>query len=212
MDMEQARESFANHQITKSGGGRWLVKKPGTSTFWFEVIVLEGGKLMVHGDISPVIFAYYHPNQHSSAEENAEGCVRWMASRKRPDDPYFTEKAKIGSSSDDTVWTYDEDTLREEIEALIDETHASEAEAEFDGDDHRKHIHIERRESFQEALDGVGGTSLEETQSLVYDALDGDAESVPFGVRVSTSMIYAHAALQRLDALLKETEVRADLS
>jgi hypothetical protein len=44
-DIEHARSEFTEHQIVKSGEGRWLVKKPGTGIFWFEVIILAGGKI-----------------------------------------------------------------------------------------------------------------------------------------------------------------------
>lgn len=199
--MEQAREAFARHQIVelKTSHGRWLVKQPGTSNFWFEVIVLAGGKLLVHGDINAVIFAYYHSNPLLSAEDNAEGCVHWMASRPRPDDHYFVEKAKIGSDSNDTVWTSDDDTLSEQIRDLIEQ----ECEGEVDEDGEVDFLKRALHESLESALEMVGSSSHEEIQREVYEAL-GDAEGVPDGKMISTTMVCAHAALQRLAALIEE--------
>lgn len=199
--MEDARNSFAKHQIVESSHGRWLVKQPGTSTFWFEVIVLAGRKLLVHGDISPVIFAYFHANEKLSAEDNALATVHWMAVRGRPDDHYFVEKAMIGSNTADTVYTHDDDTLSEEIQDLIKQ--ASEGEGDGDGAVDSKKRDL--REALEHALDMVGDSTHEEVQREVYEALNGDGESVPSGKIVSTTMVFAHAALQRLDTLLKES-------
>ena len=110
-EMKLARESFAKHEIASIDGGSWLVREPGTSTFWYEVVVLRGGKLLVHGDIQAVIFGTFHADEKSSKEENRRACVRWMASRKRPDDRYFVEKAHIGGTAETTIWTDDEDVL-----------------------------------------------------------------------------------------------------
>ena len=205
--MKHARNSFAKHRITESSHGRWLVKQPGTSTFGFEVVVLAGGKLLIHGDINAVIFAHFHPNQHDSAEDNASACVHWMASRKRPDDHYFIEKAKIGSDSDDTVWTRDDDTLREETQDLIKQ----ESEGEVDEDGAVDSKKRDRREALEHALNMIGSSTHEEVQREVYEALDCDGESVPQGKIVSTTMVYAHAALQRLDVLLKEVSDKQKL-
>jgi hypothetical protein len=130
-----------------------------------------------------------------------------MASRKRPDDHYFIEKAGIGGTADETIWAPDDDVLRAEIVELIAAARESEAAAEPDTD---------LRDALEDALGNVGSLTHEQVQHAVYEALDGDAESVPQGRRVSAAMIYAHAALQRLAELLDAedvgslTEVRHD--
>ena len=198
VEMVHARKSFEKHEIVKWSEGRWFLKQPGTSTFWFEVVVLAGGYLLVHGDIQAVMFGCYHANENDTPHRAARRTVLWMGTRKRPDDGYFIEKAGIGGTADETIWTYDEDTLREEIAELIAAARESEAVTEPDTD---------LREELEEILTRVGDVSLEEIQSQVYDALEGDAESVPRGKLLSSSMVYAHAALQRLTKLL-EAEVR----
>ena len=203
VEMVHARKSFEKHEIVKWSEGRWLLKQPGTSTFWFEVVVLAGGYLLVHGDIQAVMFGCYHANENNLPTTTARQMVLWMGTRKRPDDGYFIEKAGIGGTADETIWTYDEDTLREEIADLIKEVSDGEVD-EDDEVDSRKH---DRREELEEILTRVGDVSLEEIQSQVYDALEGDAESIPRGKLLSSSMVYAHAALQRLTKLL-EAEVR----
>jgi len=186
-EMKQAREAFAKHAISKQSEGRWLLRQPDTSTFWFEVVVLAGGHLLVHGDIQAVVFGHYHAHKDATPADAARQMVFWMAQRSYPDDGYFIEKASIGGTADETIWTYDEDVLRTEIEALVREA----ADA-----------HPDTLQGLQDALDSVGVDSLEETQHMVWEALDGDTESIPHGRRISSAMIYAHAALQRLASLL----------
>lgn len=195
VEMVHARKSFEKHEIVKWSEGRWFLKQPGTNNFWFEVVVLAGGYLLVHGDIQAVMFGCYHANENDTPHRAARRTVLWMGTRKRPDDGYFIEKAGIGGTADETIWTYDEDTLREEISELIKEV--SDGEVEVDS---RKH---DRREELEDVLARVGDVSLEEIQREVYDALDGDGESVPRGKILSSSMVYAHAALQRLTKLLE---------
>ena len=202
-DMDRARTELSEHKISKSSTGRWLVKRPGTGVFWYEVVVLEGGHLLVHGDIEVVLFGTYHPAEGQSPDQAAINCVKWMASRKRPDDHYFIEKASIGTGADSRIWTPDDDVLSEEIEALLQYPREMEKDDEGEIDT----VYQKRREDLEEALESVGSSSLEEVQRMVYDALDGDSESVPRGRRISTAMIYAHAALQRLAILLDEPEL-----
>jgi hypothetical protein len=206
-EMVVARESFARHSIVKRSEGRWLLREPGTSVFWFEVVVLAGGSMIVHGDIQAVVFGHYSARRDATPDDTAWQMVHWMASRKRPDDHYFIEKAGIGGTADETIWAPDDDVLRAEIVELIAAARESEAAAEPDTD---------LRDALEDALGNVGSLTHEQVQHAVYEALDGDAESVPQGRRVSAAMIYAHAALQRLAELLDAedvgslTEVRHD--
>lgn len=186
-EMQFAREAFVKHTIAKQSEGRWLLRQPGASHFWIEVVVLAGGHLLVHGDIQAVIFGHYHAHKDATPEAVARQTVYWMAQRLYPDDGYFIEKASIGGTADETIWTYDEGVLRTEIEALIRES----ADA-----------HPDTLQGLQDALDSVGADSLEETQRMVCEALDGDSESIPRGRRISSAMIYAHAALRKLASLL----------
>jgi hypothetical protein len=186
-EMAQAREAFAKHAIVKQSEGRWLLRQPDTSHFWFEAVVLAGGHLLVHGDIQAVMFGHYHASKYETPEAAARETVCWMAHRRYPDDSYFVEKARIGGTADETIWTHDDDVLRAEIAELIQEF----ADA-----------HPDTLEGLQAALDSVGVDSLEETQRTVCEAFDGDTESIPYGRRISSAMVYAHAALQRLASLL----------
>jgi len=204
--MARARSELADHQIVRSSPGRWLVKKkPQSSIFWYEVVVLEGGHLLVHGDIQAVIFGRFHGSDKGTQEENFYDCVAWMASRKTPDDHYFVEKATIGGTNGHTIWEKSEEVLREEIQALIQET----CRDEVDEDGHVDSKVKERREDLEAALENVGTISHEDVQVAIYEALDSDSEGVPEGRQISSDMIYAHAALQRLLTLLNEARSRA---
>jgi hypothetical protein len=56
-----AREAFAEHKIQKTDGPlpeprRWLIMRDGTSFYWVEIVHLLHGRLLVHGDISEVMW------------------------------------------------------------------------------------------------------------------------------------------------------------
>lgn len=200
--MAAARENFAKHQIVKTNPGRWLVRQPGSSTFWFEVVVLAGGSMIVHGDVQAVIFGHYCPSRDDAPDAIAWQTVHWMASCRRPDDHYFVEKADIGGTAHETIWTYDSDTFRQQIRELIAEV--SEGEVDEDGTvDAHKRV---RREALEAALERVSVTSVGTMQQDICDALDGDSERIPSGEVISSAMIYAHAALQCLARLLDAEE------
>jgi hypothetical protein len=206
----QARKDFRNHQIVKESLGRWLVQQPDNCAFWFECVVLEGGYLLVHGDIQAVLFGIYSAHRDTPKDIAALQTLYWMAQRTRPDDHYFVEKAQRGTSRD-TIWTYDEAVLRDEIRDLIREAHETEAETENKSigrkfetrDGFPSNKPAVRSEELEYILENVGSdTTLEETQRAIYELFDGDCESVPQGKIVSAAMIHAHAALQRLAELL----------
>lgn len=197
-DMERAKENFTHHVIRKESEGRWLLSRPGSQGYWFETVVLAGGYLLVHGDIQAILFGGYHSDNINVPESNL-GCIRWMAKRSRPDDPYFLEKAKLGTGTDALLWEEDDDVLREEIEDLIQETKAS--DVEYPREDTPRVL-----EALEEALGEIGGDSTHaEIQKAIYEAID-DGERVPRGRKITMSMVFAHAALQKLYSLLLERE------
>lgn len=193
--MDRARKAYANHRIVKEETGRWLLGGPTGSGYWFEVVVLAGGRLLFHGDTSPVIFARYHPSETLSPDLLAVETVGWMASRSRPDDRYFLEKAKIGTEAEELIFREDEEALREEISQLIQE----EKEAG----------HLSVAKDLSRVREMVESDNFSEVQREIYDLL-GDAERIPRGQVVSSGMVYAHAGLQRLFSLLQQRALRPE--
>jgi len=62
--------------------GRW------DSAYWFEVVMLQNGRLLVHGDFEMVMFAQHHCS-------NLNGAVNWLG-QSGLGDPYVYEKANMG--------------------------------------------------------------------------------------------------------------------
>jgi hypothetical protein len=62
--------------------GRW------DGFYWFEVTLVAGNMLLVHGDIEHVLFAYHDA-------KSLDAAVNWLAQTKLGD-PYVYEKASIG--------------------------------------------------------------------------------------------------------------------
>jgi len=92
-----AQEAFSHHQIRERGSGRWTIASRSKENpaqwqwcCWAEIIVLRGGKLLVHGDIEHVLFAQY------TDSSDPEAVLRWMG--KHTDLGYYVhQKAKIGT-------------------------------------------------------------------------------------------------------------------
>lgn len=204
--MQQAAEAYAEHRVREAGHGRWLIMKPHAdggwdNIFWTEIVVLDGGHMLVHGDADCVMFGV-HPGLPLRGGRDAwRGVVRWMGSRKRPDDHYFMEKAQIGMGSDALTLTYDVSAMHEDITSIIDDYRKDLDDAEPDV----KKSWTEIIESLEEERQNLDERSPDEIRGAIYNIID-DCERLPSGTVVSTRMIYAHAALQRLVALFDEEE------
>lgn len=204
--MAEAAESFATHRVREAGHARWLIMKPHAdggwdNIFWTEIVVLEGGHLLVHGDTDCVMFGIHPEAPLRGGRESWRAVVRWMGCRKRPDDHYFLEKAHIGMGGDALTEVYDPESMREDIDGLI-------ADYRRDLDDlepEAKAEHLSVIEALEEERGNIGERPPDAIRESIYDVIE-DSESLPEGTVVSTRMVYAHAALQRLVALFEEEE------
>lgn len=189
MERHQARAqtTFAKHVVTKSSDLRWLLQRVNddgraTWTWSCEVVVLEGGSIFVGGDIDHVIF--------SSGPADAIERLRWMG---ECDDLgyYVAQKARIGSGSD-LVDAWDDDIAREELDSFLKRSGMEES----DRDRMLDEMPTENRHEF---LDWAWRNfSYEQMSEAVGDA----------GEVLAPRVIYAHAALARLCALLREAETQ----
>jgi len=196
---ELAIQAFATHVITIThrseahGLGRWKLNRPGTSSMWVEVVELHGGKLLVHGDIDPQIWAY-------GPGYSVGSLVRWMSDRKAPSDSYLREKARIGMGRDSAL-TYDRDIAVEDARAFVRQ--------ELDDYDNEGHPYAapEWPRWFAEACERVArpDTSHEAACDIwgeVFDSHD-EWETYPdWGMVTATQFAFAWAAIVRLGALL----------
>lgn len=107
----EAENVFKNHILSYASEERWVIRRTESSMFRAEVIKLGRNKLLVHGDISPVIFAYY-------SGEGKEGILHWVA-RMKNSWGYAREKASIGMDNVG-VTVYDADVASSDIQEYID--------------------------------------------------------------------------------------------
>lgn len=211
--VEVARH-FANHRIRERSPGRWLVQrrypddKEWDTVFGFEVIVLWGGKLLVHGDIDPAIFAYY------GKYEDPEQVLRWMGGTSDLS-YYVAQKARIGMGSgkaDALLELKDEGVWIDQALGYIEDRIASEG-----GDP----VNLDPATLDWESLPAIP----EKVQALIQEILDGrnpnevlqdpdhmsadcyEAGAFQWGDVPSHRLIYAHEALRRLVQLLDEEKL-----
>lgn len=106
-----AEDAFKNHQIRSSGDGRWTIQahKDGRwdGIYWTEIVNLDGGGLLVHGDISTCLFKYYSGDKHATSR------IRWIA---RSSIDYLKQKCSIGMDDSSVCRTFDDDVALWEIE------------------------------------------------------------------------------------------------
>jgi hypothetical protein len=189
---ERTLAAFAEHQIEERSEhgnlGRWVMRKPGTSNLWVEVVELLGGTLLVHGDIYPQLWAHGQSGAPG-------GLVCWMGCRNSPSDCYLREKSHTAMGHD-SARKYDceiaiedaRDYIREHIESGYEQY----ASPEF-------------QESFEDACRSISyDLSHDEAMRVWQDLFSGDEwESYPdWGMVTAQGFAQAWAALVRLRALL----------
>jgi hypothetical protein len=102
-----AEEAYAEHKIVQREKRAWLVRRERTGFYWFEAFALQGGRLIVHGDIRSVIF-------QCGSEQDAESRVHFIADSHLG---YAKEKAELASGmSFDEV---DEAVARDDLCILL---------------------------------------------------------------------------------------------
>lgn len=188
----QAERAFAQHLISKTGDRRWLLQrlhedgKP-TWTFAAEVIVLEGGGLFVGGDIDFVVFAY------GPADPIAR--IRWLG---ECDDLeyYVAQKARLGARESQHVLTWDSSVATEELRAFHDMLVEEEGHPLVHGDFHL--------DEFEQALFEENHVDFLSCAVKAFPGYPDAWESIgDMGMVLHPAVIYAHAALARLCALLR---------
>lgn len=181
-----AAKAVAGHEIMKTGEGRWRLMgrdaagRP-TQCHCAEVVVLWGGKLLVHGDVELVCF----DRRVGGTDDEV---VAWIGAHQEPDD-YVAGKAVIGTG-DARVYVCDDDVFAFDLRAWLG-----------DADDRDRALADEVIEDLE--LDGdVEGAR----RRLFNDLTDVDTEAfVGFGLVVAPRVYYAHAAVRRLWTLLQAT-------
>lgn len=90
-----AARAVGAHEIRERGPGRWYLQRPRPEGGWCwshaaEVVLLRGGRVLVCGDVDPVIFAGFGADAGEDAARAALAWVAGMAGR------YLVAKAAAG--------------------------------------------------------------------------------------------------------------------
>lgn len=203
-----ARRAFEAHELVTCDHAdpreatRWRVAKPadrgGWETFyWTEVVVLAGGRIIVHGDIAPVIFA--------GCSEKGRAAVAWLG--ECPWFDYVVGKAGLGSGAEISR-AHDEEVALAEIAQKIDELRDGYGATEDDEEEPEPMpAHLRDRIARYEAAAGRlrSGDRVPEVHRFLYEEGEDPENFGHIGRVADPRVFYAHAALVRLCALVPTT-------
>lgn len=88
---ELAEKDFANHVITKVADERWLCRNPGSSSYWFFVIVVPG-TVIIYGDVGECILQMYERSTLATLAWIRGSCDSWdyvLGKMHRPPKTFF---------------------------------------------------------------------------------------------------------------------------
>lgn len=182
-----ASEAFENHRIVSRQEwgntlGSWTIARPDSSIYWTQICTLEGGRILAHGDIEPVIFGNGDGRTHLEL-------LGWIA---KADFDYCVEKARIGSRA--PVTRVDEDIARNDLARRI---------AELGQEEQEHRITSHRRRVLGEALTELrDGVPWEIVRVHAYDEGRDPELLEGIGEVVDAKVFYAHQAIVRLHRLL----------
>jgi len=193
---QRARNTFANHVITKESDRRWLLQqihadgKPDW-TLAAEIICLENNAIYFGGDWDSIVFAY--------GPQDPISRLLWIG-RCTDIDYYVAQKAKVGirgASSD--VW--DSDVATEGLKFFLEE----QVKDGYDKDDSSKFDQY----WFESACSAEYQHEYVDYVHRAFPGLDYDTVvegTYNLGEVVAPAVITAHAAIAKLCDLLKERE------
>lgn len=158
--MKLAREAFANHQISQKLSDRhWLIQRPYPDghpgfdwTYAAEIIVSMSGRIVVTGDIGPMLFGHY-----CEPRSNPEGAIHWMG-RQKEVTSYVCEKSHIGLGEATEKW--EADVARHDLQAYYNEC----------VDTHREQIREDVTAEIKDARDEDDDSPID--PQLINDAIE----------------------------------------
>ena len=179
---KHAASAFSDHRIRSRGDRRWLLQSRHRDYGWeiafsTEIIATAHRGLYVGGDIDSIVFAY--------GPESASQRVSWVATSSLD---YLVSKACVGTYRE-AVWEWQYDAAVEDCKQAV-------ADDLVDNPEHDP----------KAASDMIESLRWAETQDQVVEAymkFDPDIEMAgDLGMRVHSRVIYAVAAVKRLNWLL----------
>lgn len=220
-ELARATKAFASHEIVSSDARSWVLKKRRKDGdgwdghFWVEVVVFNGGTMLVHGDIDHVMFGHY-----GKFEEPAE-LVYWMGGTK--DFSYYVmQKARIGMGNlaDKALETRDEGVFFDRIlghieDRFLDGQRIPDPPEGVEWESYLRAYFTEHDVELDEdgwVAEALWGVLNHDMGKVIHDMEHcGDSELWESGAYdwadvPSTRPIYAYAALKRLVQLLDEKD------
>jgi len=184
----KADSAFEHHTVveTNGDGDRWYMHRQDDGHFWVEIVALRSGAIMVHGDISSTVFA-------RCSYTDPRSMIAWMGGQYSD---YVLEKATIGTGREVTH-TFRRDVAIDDFEELK-ETYMDDASEPYSP---------EIEAAFSDAIECLRHNN-DSWDSIVGDLYMADADIegedlAGVGYVVAPRVIYANAALRRLNHLLE---------
>lgn len=175
-DRQQAVDAFKNHTITKESEGRWLLQgkdKDGTYTWNMAVEVIA-----LEGK-RLFVGGDIDDVVFAYGPRDPVQRVSWMGAHSS-DMRYVAEKARIGSGHDFAEW--DAVVAHEDLEELKE--------------------HVVDEEAYEEALEACDETEFFDLANTAFGP-DGWELLQGIGSVLSSRIVHAHAAVERLHSLLE---------
>lgn len=186
-----AREVFADHVITDTGERSWYVSNPKNKAYWFEIVALRGGYLLVNGDIGALLFGTYRDSVEPLA------LVRWIGNSSLS---YAKSKAAIGFGSKTLLEQVHKDVWMDDVLCHIESEHG-EIDTAVDPlpcDEWLRDLICDV------AINGDPETAIRDAGTDAQENYD-HVEGWNWGIVPSVRMVYAHEAVRKLVQLLGET-------
>jgi hypothetical protein len=175
---EHAREALKDHRVAHEGhlGKRsWLLRAPANQYWLAEVVVLTGPRLLIHGDVSEVLFARYSGEYDEILDWAASSNIDYLASKVLfPDHERF----------DDELAFYD-------VQQMLADQQAE--------PDHAEH----ERDKLAEFVEDFRSYSYDQREMLeaVADAGMDVQDFTRVGMAVDPAIVFAQEVLLKLKEL-----------
>jgi hypothetical protein len=231
--MKFAREAFENHQISQQLSERhWLIQRPYPDghpgfdwTYAAEIIVTLSGRIVVTGDIGPMLFGHY-----SKPRSKPEGAIHWMG-RQKEVTGYVCEKSHIGLGESTKQWEADiarddlqcyynecveehRENLHNDLTARLEDERDSDDETPIDQERLAQMLEKELAEelaedayaqAYLECIENAKNPDFSPTEvlrPLFENTVDGWEIAAEIGMVTKPAVYYTWAAIERLSALL----------
>lgn len=173
---KRAQEAFKDHILHKIQHGKWIIRNPKNSSYWVEIMILSTNKIIILGDMNPLIIAV------SRDKQDPKAIINWAANSHIS---YFQEKAAIGMGNIGTTVTDIEVALHQLNELL-------------------EVVPQKNIQNIKDAIDDLNNDdcSIENIKNDLYNLYIDPELIYDIGIVISPRVIYAHEAMKKLASLI----------